>query len=96
VRHGLGVGFPGGTYDQLFYVADAEAEGAWSDRDITGYLEERTFCLAFPVRSPGTFRFIGLVPEALRGRDDFRSRGWPSAAPGCCWREWPCPWCRTR
>ncbi len=70
VRHGLGVGFPGGTYDQLFYVADAQAEGAWSDRDIVGYLAERTFCLAFPVRSEGMFRFIGLVPEALRGRDD--------------------------
>jgi 2-polyprenyl-6-methoxyphenol hydroxylase-like FAD-dependent oxidoreductase len=70
VRHGLGVGFPGGTYDQLFYVADAEAAGAWSDRDITAYVAERTFCLAFPVRSPGMFRFIGLVPEALRGRDD--------------------------
>src|SRR5262249_25322868 len=70
VRHGLGVGFPGGTYDQLFYVADAEADGAWSDRDITGYLAERTFCLAFPVRTPGMFRFIGLAPEALRGRDD--------------------------
>lgn len=70
VRRGLGVSFPGGTYDQLFYVADAEAEGAWCDRDITGYIAERTFCLAFPVRSRGMFRFIGLVPEALRSRDD--------------------------
>jgi 2-polyprenyl-6-methoxyphenol hydroxylase-like FAD-dependent oxidoreductase len=69
-RHGLGVGFPGGTYDQLFYVADAQAEGAWSDRDFTGYLAEKTFCLCFPVRTPGMFRFIGLVPEALRGRDN--------------------------
>lgn len=70
VRHGMKVGYPGGTYDQLFYVADAEAVGPWSDRDFTGYLAERTFCLAFPVRTPGMFRFIGLVPEALRGRDD--------------------------
>ena len=53
VRHGLGVGFPGGTYDQPFYVADAEAEGPWSDRDITAYIAERTFCLAFPVRRAG-------------------------------------------
>src|SRR5262245_52161338 len=43
VRHGLGVGFPGGTYDQLFYVADAEAAGAWSDRDITAHIAEKTF-----------------------------------------------------
>src|ERR671939_35596 len=68
----MGVGFPGGTYDQLFYVADAEAEGAWSSRDITGYIAEKTFCLAFPVREAGMFRFIGLVPEGLRGRDDVR------------------------
>ena len=70
VRHALGVGFPGGTYDQLFYVADAEADGPWSDRDITAYVAEKTFCLAFPVRERGMFRFIGLVPEELRGRDD--------------------------
>lgn len=72
VRHGLGIGFPGGTYDQPFYVADAEAAGPWSDRDITAYIAERTFCLAFPVRERGMFRFIGVVPEALRGRDDLR------------------------
>jgi 2-polyprenyl-6-methoxyphenol hydroxylase-like FAD-dependent oxidoreductase len=70
VRHGLGVGFQGGAYDQPFYVADAEAGGPWSDRDFTGYVAERTFCLAFPVRTWGMFRFIGVVPEALRGRDD--------------------------
>jgi 2-polyprenyl-6-methoxyphenol hydroxylase-like FAD-dependent oxidoreductase len=70
VRHALGVGFPGGTYDQLFYVADARAEGAWSDRAITAYVAERTFCLAFPVRERGMIRFIGLVPEEFRGRDD--------------------------
>jgi 2-polyprenyl-6-methoxyphenol hydroxylase-like FAD-dependent oxidoreductase len=72
VRHGMGVGFPGGTYDQPFYVADAEAEGTWSDRDFTGYIAERTFCLAFPVRDRGMFRFIGGVPEALQDRDDLR------------------------
>jgi 2-polyprenyl-6-methoxyphenol hydroxylase-like FAD-dependent oxidoreductase len=70
VRHALGVGFPGGTYDQLFYVADARADGPWSDRDITAYVAEKTFCLAFPVRERGMFRFIGLVPEEIRGRDD--------------------------
>ena len=70
VRHGLGVGFPGGTYDQPFYVADAEADGPWSDHEFTGYLAERTFALAFPVRRRGMVRFIGVVPEPLRDRDD--------------------------
>ena len=72
VRHILGVGFPGGAYDQPFYVADAEAEGPWSDHDFTAYVAERTFCLAFPVRQRGMFRFIGVVPEALRDRDDLQ------------------------
>ena len=70
VRQQLGVGFPGGTYDQLFYVCDAEAVGPWSPNDFTGYLAEKTFCLCFPVRTPGQFRFIGLVPAALREKDD--------------------------
>jgi 2-polyprenyl-6-methoxyphenol hydroxylase-like FAD-dependent oxidoreductase len=72
VRHILGIGFPGGTYEQPFYVADAEAEGPWSDRDITAYIAEQTICLAFPVRECGMFRFIGVVPETLRDRDDLR------------------------
>lgn len=70
VRHGLGVGFPGGTYDQPFYVADAAADGPWAGRDITAYVAEGTFCLAFPVREPGMYRFIGVVPERLRGKPD--------------------------
>ena len=27
VRAGLAIGFPGGTYDHLFYVADVKARG---------------------------------------------------------------------
>ena len=65
-------GFRAGAYDQPFYVADAEAEGPWSDHDFTAYIAERTFCLAFPVRRRGMFRFIGVVPEALRDRDDLQ------------------------
>ena len=79
VRHVLGVGFPGAAYDQLFYVADAEAEGDWSNEDFTVYLAEKTFCLAFPVRKKGMFRFIGQVPQALRGRDDI---GFEDLRPG--------------
>lgn len=70
VRRVLDIGFPGGTYDQLFYVADAEAEGKWSEHDITAFLAERTFCLSFPIRSPGMYRYIGVVPQEFRDRDD--------------------------
>lgn len=70
VRHGLNIGFPGGTYDQLFYVADAEAAGPWSIHEINAHIAERTLCLAFPIRAPGMYRFIGLVPDRLRARDE--------------------------
>lgn len=70
VRHALGIRFPGEAYEQPFYVTDVEADGPWSDREFNGYFSERIFCLAFPIRKPGMFRVIGLVPEALQGRDD--------------------------
>ena len=65
VRRELGFDFPGGTYEQLFFVADAEADGGWAEHDIEAYVALKTFCLVFPVRSPGCYRFVGLVPEAL-------------------------------
>lgn len=70
VRHGLDIGFPGGTYDQLFFVADAEADGPWTSNDLHAYIAEKAFCLALPVRSRGMYRFIGLVPRSLSDRDD--------------------------
>lgn len=72
VRHAMGMGFPGGTYDQLFYVADAEATGEWTTHEINAYVAEKTFCLAFPVRSAGMYRYIGLVPEKLREREEIQ------------------------
>ena len=50
--------------------ATPEADGPWSGRDFTGCIAERTFCVAFPVRERGMFRFIGVIPEALRSRDN--------------------------
>jgi 2-polyprenyl-6-methoxyphenol hydroxylase-like FAD-dependent oxidoreductase len=64
VRETLGVGFPGGTYDQLFYVADVQIEGGFQ-RDIFVNLGEHILALMLPVRSSGMQRLIGLVPPEL-------------------------------
>ena len=61
VRHALGIGFPGGTYDQLYYVVDCETEGGF-ERDFVANLGTATFALLLPVRSRGVQRLIGLVP----------------------------------
>jgi 2-polyprenyl-6-methoxyphenol hydroxylase-like FAD-dependent oxidoreductase len=69
VRQTLGVGFPGGTYDQLFYVADVAIEGGFN-RDLHVNLGEHILALMLPVRSRGMQRLIGLVPPELSGRTD--------------------------
>ncbi|WP_245442747.1 FAD-dependent monooxygenase [Methylobacterium terrae] len=67
VRESLGIGFPGGTYDQLFYVADARVAGGFHE-ELSIHLGAHGFGLMLPVRLSGMQRLIGLVPEALAAR----------------------------
>jgi hypothetical protein len=62
------VGFPGGTYDQLFYIADVRIERGFT-RDLWISLGEHILSLMFPVRSSGMQRLIGLVPPELSNRE---------------------------
>jgi 2-polyprenyl-6-methoxyphenol hydroxylase-like FAD-dependent oxidoreductase len=68
VRETLGIGFPGGTYDQLFYVADVKIAGGFS-RDLYINLGKHILTLMFPVRSSGMQRLIGLVPPELSHKE---------------------------
>ncbi|QHZ48669.1 MULTISPECIES: FAD-dependent monooxygenase [Bacillus] len=69
VRRGMDLGFPGGTYEHTFFVADAEASGeAASAHDMNLCLAESGFCIVFPVRSTGMNRFIGIVPKSLENK----------------------------
>lgn len=71
VRQGLAVGFPGGTYEQSFFVADVEAEsGGAPDHGFKMCVGAQALCLAFPVRRTGMNRLLGAVPEELTGRND--------------------------
>ncbi|UZJ77800.1 FAD-dependent monooxygenase [Fictibacillus sp. KU28468] len=66
VRKGLGFDFAGGTYEQLFYVADVESSNKETqDRSLKVHLSERGFCLYMPVRSTGMIRLIGIIPREL-------------------------------
>jgi len=69
VRHGLGVGFPGAPYQQLFYVADVKIAGGFQT-DLVVNLGEHILSLMLPVRSSGMQRLIGLVPPELAARED--------------------------
>jgi 2-polyprenyl-6-methoxyphenol hydroxylase-like FAD-dependent oxidoreductase len=76
VREGLGVGFPGGTYRQVFYVADIEGSGAPINGELHVDLDEADFLGVFPLAGAGRARLIGTVrdqraehPESLRFED---------------------------
>ena len=68
VRHALGIGFPGGTYEQVFFVADTLTEGvgkaAGGGRQLEISLAPRTFHAFFPMPR-GRMRVIGLLPAGL-------------------------------
>jgi 2-polyprenyl-6-methoxyphenol hydroxylase-like FAD-dependent oxidoreductase len=69
VRETLAVPFQGGTYDQLFYVADVKIARGF-ERDLYINLGQHILTLMFPVRSSGMQRLIGLVPPELSERQD--------------------------
>ncbi|HJR77757.1 MAG TPA: FAD-dependent monooxygenase [Nitrospiraceae bacterium] len=63
VREQLAIGFPGGAYTGLFYVADVEAAGPATDGELHVDLEEADFVLVFPLKKEGRVRLVGTVRE---------------------------------
>jgi 2-polyprenyl-6-methoxyphenol hydroxylase-like FAD-dependent oxidoreductase len=63
VREKIGTGFPGGTYRQLFYVADVEAAGTALDGELHVDLDEADFLAVFPLAGKGRARLIGTVRD---------------------------------
>lgn len=76
VRKTLDTGFPGGTYQQIFYVADVQASGEAINGELHVDLDEADFLAVFPMAAEGRARLIGTVrderaehPENLRFED---------------------------
>lgn len=63
VRETIGTGFPGGTYKQVFYVADVEASGPSLDGQFHMDLDEADFLGVFPLDGEGRARLIGTVRD---------------------------------
>ena len=63
VRAGLGIGFPGGTYDHLFYVADIKGSGPTMNGELHVDLEGTDFLAMFPLKGRGRARLVGIVRE---------------------------------
>ena len=69
VRHGLGLAFPGGTYEQSFYVADVQGDGEVTRNGLDICFGSYGFGIIMPVRQTGSLRLIGIVPEVYEGDD---------------------------
>ena len=63
VRGTIGTGFPGGTYRQVFYVADVEAAGPPVNGELHVDLDEADFLGVFPLTGKGRARLIGTVRD---------------------------------
>jgi 2-polyprenyl-6-methoxyphenol hydroxylase-like FAD-dependent oxidoreductase len=70
VRETIGTGFPGGTYRQLFYVADVDAAGPALNGELHIDLDEADFLGVFPLAGQGQARLIGTVRDERAGRAD--------------------------
>jgi 2-polyprenyl-6-methoxyphenol hydroxylase-like FAD-dependent oxidoreductase len=70
VRQTIGTGFPGGTYRQVFYVADVDAAGPALNGELHIDLDEADFLGVFPLAGQGKARLIGTVRDARADRAD--------------------------
>jgi hypothetical protein len=63
VRETLKIGFPGGVYSHLFYVADVEGRGEAMNGDLHVALDRSDFLAVFPLKPEGRARLVGTMRE---------------------------------
>src|SRR5215510_447755 len=72
VRELSGITFPGAPYEHVFFVADTEATGSMVADEVNVYLWRDGFHLLFPMRGKDRWLVIGILPKALRTRNDLK------------------------
>jgi 2-polyprenyl-6-methoxyphenol hydroxylase-like FAD-dependent oxidoreductase len=70
VRELSGITFEGAPYEHVFFVADTQVTGPMVPDELNVYLWREGFHLFFPMRGTDHWRLVGILPPALRGRDD--------------------------
>ncbi|MCG3412798.1 FAD-dependent monooxygenase [Staphylococcus massiliensis] len=66
VRKSQNINFPGGTYEERFFVADVETDQMLDDFNI-GF-KGNHFCIAMRVRNENSMRLIGVIPKSFEGK----------------------------
>ena len=63
VREAVKIGFPGGIYNHLFYVADVQASGATMNGELHIALDRADFLAVFPLKGEGRARLVGTLRQ---------------------------------
>jgi len=79
VRHVMGVTFGGGTYERMFYVADAAISGPMADGQLHLALDEADLLAVFPMKGQGQVRLIGTIRREVEGQP---APTWEDVGPG--------------
>lgn len=72
-RKALGVGFPGGTYAQTAWVADAAATGRVREGELNLMLDDASFLAFFPMPGQDHYRILGQLPDGSAGTVTFEA-----------------------
>lgn len=74
VRHALGLGFEGDTYEESLFLADVELE--WDGEPGRVYIDftREGFYAFFPMPGENRFRLIGNVPNELEETEEITAR----------------------
>jgi 2-polyprenyl-6-methoxyphenol hydroxylase-like FAD-dependent oxidoreductase len=70
VRELNAIAYPGAPYQHVFFVADTEVTGSMVADEVNAYLWRDGFHLFFPMRGKDHWRVVGILPPALRDKDD--------------------------
>jgi 2-polyprenyl-6-methoxyphenol hydroxylase-like FAD-dependent oxidoreductase len=66
VREALAIGFPGGTYNHVFYVADVALHGPTADHELHVALDDADILAVFPRKGDNVARLIGTVTRGAQ------------------------------
>ncbi len=72
VRELTGIPFTGAPYEHVFFVADMELTGSMIPDAVNVYLWRKGFHLFFPMRGKDHWRIVGILPPALRNKNDLK------------------------
>jgi len=65
VRHAFDFSFKGGTYEQLFYVADTKLKWQEGLNKLVLFPSRQVFCGFFPMAGTNSHRIIGTIPSSF-------------------------------